>query len=244
MKEKKLSLQMHLKELRRVLVISSASVLVTTIFVYVFFRESVMGIIVDPVRSLGVNLVFTGVSEAFMAYIKTSLWAGMVVASPIILWQILSFILPGLYLNERKRILVMIFLGTVLFITGLLFGYFIVFRFALQTLLIGFSGGFDNFITINNYLGFSLKFLLPFGLVFEIPLVVYVLSLAGIVTDEMMKKNRRYVLVVILIIAAFLTPPDAVSQLMLATPMVFLYEISIWIAKWVNRKKRKNETME
>lgn len=244
MAEQKLPFREHFKELRRVLMVSFGAVFVFAFVIYVLLREWVMELLTGPVKALGMSLIFTGVSEAFLAYIKVSLWAGIVVASPIILWQLLSFILPGLYAQERRKLLLTLAIGSLLFILGLLFGYFVVFPLALNALLFEFSGSMTSYLTIGNYLSFAFKFLIPFGLVFEIPLLVYALSDMELVTAKSMARVRKYILVVFLIIAAILTPPDIISQGLLAAPMMLLYEAGILVARLVERRKLKQNSLK
>lgn len=237
MSDQKLPFLDHFKELRRVLMISIGAVLVFTLLVYGLFRQQVMDLLTMPLEPLGMNLIFTGVSEGFLAYIKVSVWAGIVLASPIILWQVLSFVWPGLYAKEKRKLILALFFGTLFFVLGLVFGYLVVLPLALKALLFDFSGSLTSYLTVGHYLSFVMKFLVPFGLVFEIPLIVYVLSDLNLITAQKMASVRKYILVVFLTIAAILTPPDIVSQIMLVTPMLLLYEAGIVIARVVERRR-------
>ncbi len=138
----------------------------------------------------------------------------------------------------------MIFSCIFLFVAGIAFGYFFVLRLGLRALLFTFSGGFNPLISAANYVSFVLSFLIPFGLVFEIPLFVYFLTKAGIVNPVLLRSKRKYVILIILILAAMLTPPDIISQLFLALPMMLLYEISIEISSHVYKRKLKKEAKE
>ena len=180
-----------------------------------------------------------------MAHIKIAILGGLIIASPVIIWQLMSFILPALYKHERRIFYALLFFSVILFVAGIAFAYFCVLRLALNALLFTLSGELIPEITADYYISFVLKFLLPFGIVFEIPLFVYFLTKVGIIKPEHLRKNRKYVLLVILVLAAMLTPPDIISQLMLAAPMYLLYEISIKISSSVyNRKVRKEEKMQ
>lgn len=174
-----------------------------------------------------------------MAYMKISILAGVICASPVVLWQILKFILPGLYKNEKKMFLGVLFWLLLLFLAGVAFAYFVVLKFSLKVLLFDFSGDFDPFITVANYLSFVWKFLIPFGIVFEIPLLVYFLTRFGLVTPDTMKKYRRWVILLIVIAAGVFSPPDVVSQALLALPMYILFEISIVISRRVYQSRMK-----
>lgn len=234
----------HLQALRRVFFVSLGAILVASVLCYGLLREPIMDLVIAPVREYGIELKFTSVAEAFMAYMKISILAGVICASPIVLWQILKFILPGLYKNEKKMFLSVLFWLLVLFLAGIAFAYFVVLKFSLKVLLFDFSGAFDPFITVANYLSFVWKFLIPFGIVFEIPLLVYFLTRFGLVTPEMLVKYRRWVILLIVVAAGVFSPPDVVSQGLLALPMYVLFEISIVISRQVYRARMKKIPQE
>lgn len=234
----------HVQELRKVLIVSIAAVLISACACYAFLQNPLMDLVTSPIASCGVELKFTSVTEAFMGYLKVSLLAGVIIASPVIFWQVLRFILPGLYQNEKHVFLLILFWLVVLFIAGVCFAYFVVLRFALKALLFTFNGDFEPYITVSNYLGFFVKFLIPFGVVFEIPLLVYFLTRLGLVTPESLTKYRRYIIVIIVIAAAIFSPPDVLSQILLAVPMYVLYEISVLISRRVVKLSSKNKEKE
>ena len=244
MDEKNAPIMDHLNELRRVLIISIIALIVGTLAAYIFFLEDAMNLIKAPIASLNIELNFTQVAEAFLTQLKVALLAGWIIASPVILWQIIRFILPALYKHERRIFFALIFSCIFLFVAGIAFGYFFVLRLGLRALLFTFSGGFNPLISAANYVSFVLSFLIPFGLVFEIPLFVYFLTKAGIVNPVLLRSKRKYVILIILILAAMLTPPDIISQLFLALPMMLLYEISIEISSHVYKRKLKKEAKE
>ena len=245
MDEKYAPIAEHLRELRKVIIWIAVSLVLGTIICYSFFIEQAMDLVTAPITDLGLELKFISVSEGFMAHIKIALLGGLIIASPVIIWQLMSFILPALYKHERRIFYALLFFSVILFVAGIAFAYFCVLRLALNALLFTFSGELIPEITADYYISFVLKFLLPFGIVFEIPLFVYFLTKVGIIKPEHLRKNRKYVLLVILVLAAMLTPPDIISQLMLAAPMYLLYEISIKISSSVyNRKVRKEEKMQ
>ena len=210
----------HLKALRRVFLISLIAVFVSSILCYVFLREPIMSLVTAPMAEYGIELKFTSVAEAFMAYMKISILAGVIFASPIVLWQILKFVLPGLYENEKKAFLTMLFWLFCLFLAGVCFAYFVVLKVALYALLFNFSGEF------------------------EIPLLIYFLTKFDLVTPESLVKYRRHIILVIVIAAGVFSPPDVVSQALLALPMYVLYEISIVISRRVYKKKLKKAMIE
>lgn len=239
MSEKEESMVEHLGELRKVLIISILAILVGTIVAYSMYLNQIMDIIVGPLKSLGKELVFLGVTEGFFTKLKIAIFAGVIFASPVILWQILRFIFPALYSNEKKIFLFMLIVGIGLFVGGITFGYTFVLELGLKVLLINFSEGLTPMIAVSKYVSFVISFLLPFGLIFEIPLVTLFLTKLGIITPAFLRKKRKYVILIMFVLAAVLSPgPDIIAQLFLALPMVLLYEISIIISALLYRKKR------
>lgn len=237
--QQELPLSEHLKALRRVFLVSLIAILVAAVLCYALLRDPIMALVVSPIKEYGIELKFTSVAEAFMAYMKISVLAGVICASPIVLWQVLKFVLPGLYENEKRAFLTVLFWLFVLFLVGVAFGYFVVLRFSLKVLLFDFSGEFDPFITVANYLSFVWKFLIPFGFVFEIPLLIYFLTRFGLVTPDTLTKYRRWVILLIVVAAGVFSPPDVVSQVLLALPMYVLFEISILISRKVYQLRSK-----
>lgn len=242
MSEKNAPLSAHLKELRKRALVSLIAVIVMMAVSFAVLREWLMNLLTSPFgATFKESLVFIGVSEAFIAYLKVSLLAGFVLASPIVLWQLFAFILPAFYKDEKRVLFIVTGVGTLLFIGGIVFSYMFVLQPTLKVLISGFSGGFQPAITISYYLSFVLKFLLPFGLAFEIPLVVYFLTKMNLVSTRQLKAWRKYILIVILVAAAILTPPDIFSQTLLAAPMYVLFELSILVGRLVERKRAKQE---
>ena len=229
----------HLDELRTRLVRCALALLAGMLVCFALFQEQLTEIVMGPFMALNQNMVYTQFAEGFMFQLKIALLGGVVMASPIIIWQILRFILPALYSNEKKVFLLMTFFGILLFVGGVCFGYFLVLEPIMRTLIKLAGTDLTPMITANSYMSFVLGFLIPFGLVFEIPMVVYFLTTVGVITPDMLTKNRKYVLLVVLVIAAMLTPPDIVSQLCMAAPMLLLYELGIQISKFVYKRKMK-----
>lgn len=179
----------------------------------------------------------------FSAHIWTSVTVGFIVAFPFILWEIWKFIKPGLYPKERKHARSFIIISSFLFFLGVLFGYFLI-----TPLSINFLGSYrvaqevNNNIDLSSYIGLLRASVLSAGLIFEMPVVIYFLTKMGLVTPEFLKKYRKYALVLVLILAAIITPPDVISQFIVAIPMAILYEISIVISKRILRKEKKAAT--
>ena len=235
----KLPFTAHLDELRRRLIVCFVAVGVGFAASY-GFKETLFGILVHPLRRVmdtGETLIYTGLPEAFFTYLKVSLLSGIMLSAPVIIYQFWMFVAPGLYRRERRILIPIVILSSVIFVGGSLFGYFIVFPWGFNFFL-GFATDYIRPLpSMKEYLGFSAKLLLAFGLVFELPLVVTFLARLGLVSVPFLKKNRKYALLLFFAGAAMLTPPDVVTQVMMALPLMLLYEISIIGARIFGRKK-------
>jgi len=234
----------HLEELRKRVMRSLIAAFIAFGICY-NFKEWLFEILTRPlVEALPKNsyMIYTSLPEAFFNYLKISFFAGIVISSPYILYQIWKFISPGLYQSEKKYIAPFVLSSTVLFVGGVLFGYFLAlppaFKFFLE-----FSTDFlKPMLTLREYLSLALKLLLAFGIVFEIPVFIFFLAKIGIVNSRLLAQKRKYAILLIFIVAAFLTPtPDAFTQTLMAIPMMILYEIGIFVAKWGEKKKLKKE---
>jgi len=183
------------------------------------------------------HIIFTGLAEPFFTAVKISLFAGFFMALPFILYQIWAFIAPGLYPEEKKLVLPFVFWGTIMFIVGAAFAYYVVFPVGFKVLVTFGGSEFTAMPKMSEYVSFFGKLMLGFGIAFELPVVTYFLAKLGLVTDKTLKEFSRYAIVIIFILAAILTPPDLFSQIAMATPLLILYGISIFIAKIVNPEK-------
>ncbi len=185
-----------------------------------------------------------GVGEPFIMAIKVAIVGGFVVGFPFVFWEIWKFIRPGLYSKERKATRGAVFVCSALFLTGVTFGYFVVAPFGVR-FLIGYTiPGVENVPTLSSLIGYMMMFTIPSGIIFELPVIVYVLSRIGLVTPADMRKYRRHAIVGILIVAGVFTPPDAVTQFLIGIPLFFLYEISILISARVEKQLAKKEAEE
>ena len=236
--EKLLPLSEHLNELRRLLIISLISVAVAGMISYGLFGDRIMDFLTLPLRNLELKLIFTSPFEAFFTQLKAGFFVGFIAVLPIILWQIWRFILPALQSNEVKLVALFVPLSLLLFLGGMAFAYFSVFQIAIKVLLVTIPAeGLEAMIKIDEYFSFLFSFLLPFGITFEMPLIVYVLTKLGVITHETLKAKRKIALLAIVVLAAVLTPgPDPLSQILLALPMFLLYEISIVVARYSKPK--------
>ena len=239
----KLPFTAHLEELRKRLITCFVAVGIGFLISY-GFKEKLFDILSRPLISVmehGDKIVFTGLPEAFFTYLKVSFLSGLILAAPVILYQFWVFVAPGLYKNERHLLLPIVFLSSFFFVGGALFGYFIVFPLGFKFFLGFATETIKPLPAMREYLSFSSKLLLAFGLVFELPLVITFLSRMGLVTVSFLKKNRKYALLLFFVAAAILTPPDVVTQVMMALPLMLLYEISILGARIFARKKPVKE---
>jgi sec-independent protein translocase protein TatC len=184
---------------------------------------------------------YTNPPEAFFTYLKISVVAGIFLVSPYIFYQIWGFIAPGLYKHEQRLMIPIAFFSALFFVTGALFGYFIVFPFGFE-FFAGFTTQDIHFIPkLNEYLSFALKLLFAFGIVFELPLFIFFLARLGVVTAASLRKKRKYAILIIFMAAAILTPPDPFTQSLMAGPMIILYELGIVVAMVFGKKKAKEE---
>jgi len=242
--ESKLPFTAHLEELRKRLIVCFVAVGIGFVISY-GFKEYLFQILVHPlvkVMQPSDSLIFTGLPEAFFTYLKVAFLAGLMLAAPVIIYEFWSFVAPGLYDKEKRLMLPIVFLSTFFFIGGALFGYFLVFPWGFKFFLGFATETIRPMPSMKEYLGFSAKLLLAFGLVFELPLVITFLARLGIVSVDFLKKNRKYALLLFFVGAAILTPPDVVTQIMMALPLMLLYEISIIGARIFGKKKMEEET--
>ncbi|UCE08818.1 MAG: twin-arginine translocase subunit TatC [bacterium] len=228
----------HLEELRQRLLKCILSVFLLSVGSY-FFAKQIMNILLRPYPH-DKALIFLKPTEGFLVYIKLSIFVGIILSLPVIFYQLWRFIAPGLYKKERKYIPIIVFFSTFFFLLGAFFCYFIIIPYGLNFLLGFTTEQLKATIQITEYLKFVTLLILVFGIIFELPLLSYFLTKMDLITPEFMRSKRRYGIVLIFIIAAILTPPDVVTQLFLAGPLIILYEISIWVSKAVMlRKLRK-----
>lgn len=236
--ESSMPLVEHLTELRyRMIKILQGLILGMGACIY--FSDYLFHVIRQPILPYlaGQGLVFTGVMDKFMAHLKVGALGGLILTCPYWLYHVWQFISPGLYKKERKFAIGFIFTGTVLFGLGVAFVYFFVYPAAFEYLL-GFGGDIDKpMITIDDYLGFFAMTTIMFGVSFELPLVLVILAMMGVIDAQFLKKQRRYAVVILAFVAALLTPPDIVSMVMMLVPLCLLYESSIWVIQFMVKKR-------
>ncbi len=241
----------HLVELRRRLIHSFIFLIVFFIICY-FFAEYLYGFLVEPysnaVKNDGVErrLIFTALQETFLTYIKVSFFAAFFVTCPFILVQIWKFIAPGLYKHEKSAILPYLILTPILFFLGGMLVYYLIMPLAIKFFLSFESTGLNTSLPIqleakvNEYLSLIMKLIFAFGLSFQLPVVLSLLARVGVVDSQFLKDRRKYVIVIIFTAAAILTPPDPVTQIGLAIPLLILYELSIFSVNIIEKKEKNN----
>jgi sec-independent protein translocase protein TatC len=221
----------HLEELRRRIIWCLAIVIIASIISYSFAGK----LIYFLSKPIG-KFVFIEPLEAFMAYLKISVFCGIFISFPFILYHLLAFIIPGLTGRERKFILMFLPFGCIFFAAGAVFAYFSMIPFCAK-FLIGFSSSWlIPMISVGNYISFFCTLIIIFGAVFELPVVILFLNKIGIVNQTILRRNRKYVILVIFIIAAIFTPPDVFSQVIMAIPLLVLYEIGILVCCFGGKK--------
>lgn len=229
----------HLTELRDRLIKSAYAIAFTTIVCFLF-HEQLFDLVRSPVADYlpGGGLVFTNPMDKFLAHMKLSAVAGVILACPLWIYQVWKFVAPGLYSHEKKYSLAFIASGIGLFLTGVSFAYFLVLPMAFK-FLFNFGGSVDKpLITITEYMSFFATMILVFGASFELPLVLVILGVLGLVSSAALREKRRYAIVVLATVSAVITPPDVLSMLMLLIPLAILYEISIIVVRLVERKRQ------
>lgn len=231
----------HLDELRKRLIFSVISIIVLAIPCGYYWEKVFDLIMVWPLRFTDPRprLIFTAPAEAILLSIKIAVASGVVAASPIIFFQIWRFVAPALFPNEKKIILPAAIFSTIAFASGIAFCYTLL-PFILKVLTSVGSGRLEAMFTSANYLGFFLKLMLAFGLIFELPVVSFVLSKLDLITPGFLISKTKYALVASFILAAVLTPPDVISQVVLALPLMLLYAISIIVSFVARPKKGKD----
>ena len=246
----KMSFFEHLAELRTRLIHASGAIVVGTfvgVYIGKHFLEFVAKPMVDALRAANLQdkLIFTHPAGYLYQVITLGLYLGIVLASPYVLYQVWLFVAPGLYKHERKAVASFVISSVLLFLCGIAFAYYVILPYLLKFLVNFQTGGpFTPLISVNEYFDLVLNVLLGVGIVFELPVLAFLLSLFGIVTPRFLWKNFRYAILIIAVLAAVITPtPDAVTMLVFMGPMVALYFVSIGVSALVVRRKRRADTI-
>lgn len=257
--EKEMSFLDHIEELRWHLFRSAIAVVVLAVVIFALGKSFFVNVIYAPMHAdfptyrflcnLGeafcmeppdielISVVFGG---EFMVHLKVSLQAGLVLAFPYFFWEIWRFVKPALYDKEQKVTRGVVLVSSLLFMSGVLFGYYVVAPFAI-TFLGSYDVGATNSPSLTSYVSYLTMFTIPTGVVFQMPLVIFFLSKLGIVTPKFLKTYRKHAFVMILVLAAIITPPDAITQLLIGIPLYALYEVSIRVSARVEKNRMKKE---
>ena len=243
----------HFTELRSRLIKSIVFILIIFIISYTF-AEHIYNFLVEPYAeavkndNLNRRLIFTALHETFITYLKVAFFSAFFLGSPILLIQIYKFIAPGLYKNEKKAILPYLISTPILFLLGGSLVYYLVMPFAIKFFLSFETVGSNTTLPIqleakvNEYLSLIMRLIFAFGISFQLPILLNLLARIGVVNSDYLKKTRRYVIVIIFSVAAILTPPDPITQIGLAIPLLLLYELSIITVKFTEKKNKEKET--
>ena len=258
MTDEKMPFTEHLTEFRKRIIVSLAALLIGFIACF-SYSEEIFEVLILPLKSemsfsmhspfvslipskiKNPSLVFLAPAEAFWMHMKVSLVAGLVLSLPIILHQFWKFISPGLLLREKKYVGPFVVSASLLFLVGALFCFLLVLPFAMGFLLTYKTASMTPMLSVGSYVDFCLKFILAFGVVFELPIIIVLLTRMGIVTPKTLARNRKYAMLIAFIVAAILTPtPDAFNQTLMAVPIIVLYEVGILVSRLFVRKKTED----
>ena len=239
-------LKPHIADLRKRLTISTITVVVM-FFACFSFYEPILEWMMAPVKHalpVGTSMIAVEIQETFFTAMKVAFFAGFILSLPVIFWQLWLFLAPGLYDHEKKLVVPFVFFATLMFLLGASCAYYIVVPIGFD-FLIAFGNSVVSVLpSIGKYVGFFTKLMIGFGIAFELPVITFFLAKIGIVNDQMLKDFFRYAVVLIFIISAILTPPDVISQVLMAAPLLILYGVSIYIAKVFNPAQKEEEEEE
>lgn len=232
-------LKPHIADLRKRLMVSALA-LAVAFFACFFFYEPILGWMMVPVEAVlppNSQMVAVEIQETFFTALKVAFFAGFIVSLPVIFWQMWLFLAPGLYEHEKKLVVPFVFFATLMFLIGSSFAYYIVVPFGFEFLINFGSAVVTVLPSIGKYVGFFTKLLFGFGVAFELPVITFFLAKIGLVDDKTLKDFFKYAVVIIFILASLLTPPDVITQFLMAGPLILLYIVSIYIAKVFNPYK-------
>lgn len=237
----RMTLREHLTELRQRLVYVALAFVVAAFIGFAFSRQA-LEIFLGPALAAvatrpTVQIVYATVTEGLMLQFRVAAYVGLILMSPVVIYQIVAYVTPGLTEQERRYLVRLLPVGLLLFVAGCTIAFVLFLPFALSFFL-GYAGADIGMIMpVSNLLSFTFGFVLPFGIVFELPLVAWVLAAIGVLQPEFLQRNRKYAILVIAVLSAVLTPPDLLSMIVMGIPMLALYEVSIWVTKLTVRRR-------
>lgn len=225
----------HLNELRKRLFIILTMLVVASLASFSYSKQ------ILEVLTAGRTLIYIRPSEGFMAHIRLAVTAGVILSMPVFFYQVLAFAAPALSRRQKWLLFGSVLLMFVLFLSGIIFAWYVVFPLAM-----GFFSGFSSenlqpWLSVSEYLSFTISFLMAFGVVFQLPMLFWLLGALGIVKAKFLRASRKYALIIIFVVAAILTPPDVISQVLMALPMLLLYELGIALVSVTERRRKKRE---
>ena len=232
-------LLVHLMALRRVLIVSAAAVAIAFVLVFYLAIEKLMAWIIGPIADRGIEIIYTAMSEALVTKFKVAIVAAIILASPVIIWQVWSFIKPALYPKEKKTFRGLFLVALLLFLLGVAFCYLAVYTLAVDFFLVAGDNLATPMLSIDKYVSFLFGFIVPFGLAFQLPVALYLTTRMGLTDYKMLASKRKFVILGIFVLAAVLTPPNVVSQVALGLPMILLYEVGIQACRLTKAKERE-----
>ena len=239
-------LKPHIADLRKRLMISAAF-LIVAFFACFFIYDVILKFMMVPIEAVlpeGSRMVAIEVQETFFTALKVSFFSAFLLSLPVLFWQFWLFMAPGLYDNEKKLVLPFVLSATLMFLVGGAFAYYVVVPYGFE-FLVGFGSQVVAVMpSIGKYVSFFTKLVFGFGIAFELPVGTYFLASIGLVNDQMLKDFIKYAVIIIFVLAALLTPPDVITQFLMAGPLIILYGVSIYIAKIFNPSEKQEDLEE
>ena len=231
----------HIAELRKMLICCVVTLVIAFAVVFCCFSDALMDILLKSLHDLELDVIYTMIGEVWGTKMKVCFVAAFIVSFPLNAFFVWRFLAPALYPHEKKVFGLCFFVSLILFLLGAAFAYFVVLPLTIRFFIAFGEGTAEAMLTVSKYVSFLFSFVIPFGLIFLMPMAVYLLTKLGLLSAGVLVKTRKYILILLLVIAAVLTPPDIVSQLMLFVPMMVLWEIGIFVAKRTAPLREKEE---